>query len=71
VIPDIAPEELLECTRSDVVEQRHRLDTLAWQTAELPTDVMGEMLTWFGSPEAVGELAQCGAETKQLIGRHP
>src|SRR4029453_19249764 len=58
MIPDIAVEELLERTRSEVVEQCDRLDALALQVAELSPHIVPEMLPGFGAPEAVSELVQ-------------
>ena len=75
MIPDITVEKLLERAWSDVVEQRHGLDALALQIAELPAHVMAEMFARLGASEAVveliQELGQSWCERKNLIGSHP
>jgi hypothetical protein len=75
MIPDVGVEEFLERSRSDVVEERDRLDALTRQTAELAANVSPQMLPRLGPTEAIIELGEklteFGPQREDLIDSHP
>jgi hypothetical protein len=63
-VPDIGAQELLQGARRDRIELGDRLGALARQIAELPADVVRQMLPRLRAAERVRELLDLGGQRR-------
>ena len=63
-IPVVAGQELLQRARLDPRRQRHRLDALAGQLAELPTHIRRQLPPRFRPSKAIVKLIQIHSQLR-------
>ena len=63
-IPVVAGQELLQRARLDPRRQRHRLDALAGQLAELSTYIRRQLPAWLRPPKTVPKLVQIHSQLR-------